>query len=97
MFIVRVVFWLTVVALLMPREPDVGLGAPGAGHGLSLASISESVSLPAATHALPNCKQYQSACETGLAVVDDLQTAALIGLARVKTEIERQKRVRGHL
>ena len=94
MFMVRVVFWLTVVALLMPREPDVGLGVPGAGTGLSLGSISAPVS---AARAAPYCKDYQAACETGLQIADNLQAAALIGLARVKLEIERQKRQRGHM
>lgn len=95
MFMLRVIFWLTAVTLLMPREPDVGLGAPGAGTELSLASISENASV--ATRALPDCKQYQSACEAGLELADQLQSAALLGLARVKAEIERQKRSRGHL
>jgi len=93
MFLVRVVFWLTVVALLMPREPDVGLGVPGAEPGLSgLLPVSA-----AASDAMPDCQDYQAACEAGLAVVDNLQTAARNGLARIKTELERQKRQRGHL
>jgi len=28
MFLLRAAFWLTAVAILMPREPDLGLGAP---------------------------------------------------------------------
>lgn len=94
MFLVRVVFWLTVVALLMPREPDVGLGVPGASAAERLVTVSSSAATP---RAMPNCKDYQQACETGLKVVDDIQTAALSGLARVKIEIERQKRQRGQL
>ncbi len=94
MFMVRAIFWLTVVALLMPREPDVGFGTPGAGasfSGLAPMAATATVMRPAAS-----CKEYQSSCEAGLALVDQLQTAALIGLARVKVEIEHQKRDRGH-
>jgi len=29
MFLLRAAFWLAAVAVLMPREPDLGLGAPG--------------------------------------------------------------------
>jgi len=30
----RAIFWIGVVAVLMPREPDLGLGRPGASHAL---------------------------------------------------------------
>ena len=30
MLIFRALFWVGVVALLMPREPDLGVGRPGA-------------------------------------------------------------------
>ena len=94
MFLVRVVFWLTVVALLMPREPDVGLGVPGADAAERLVPV---LTVSVTPRGMPDCESYQAACETGLKVVDDIQTAVLIGLARVKIEIERQKRQRGHL
>ena len=94
MFMVRAIFWLTVVALLMPREPDVGFGQPGAGA--SFAGLAPMEATATAVQPVTSCKDYQSACETGLALVDQLQTAALIGLARVKVEIEHQKRMRNH-
>jgi len=28
----RAIFWIAVVAIFMPREPDLGLGRPGASH-----------------------------------------------------------------
>jgi hypothetical protein len=99
MFMVRAIFWLTVVALLMPREPDVGLGQPGAGAsfaGQSFSGLAPMAATASAMRPAANCKEYQSSCEAGLALVDQLQTAALIGLARVKVEIEHQKRLRGH-
>lgn len=96
MFMVRVIFWLTVVALLMPREPDVGFGRPDANAGFSSLAPSMAAN-SAAPRSAPNCKDYQAACEAGLELADQLQTAALLGLARVKVEIERQKRMRGHL
>ncbi|MGQ0742312.1 MAG: hypothetical protein ACT4OG_08480 [Alphaproteobacteria bacterium] len=85
MFVLRAIFWLTVVALLMPREPNVGLGAPGA---LARAESADQY--------LPDCKDYQAACDAGLAMVDTFQTAALYGLSRIAAEIERQKSLREH-
>jgi hypothetical protein len=43
---------------------------------------------------LPDCKDYQAACEAGLAMVDMFQAAALNGLGRIEAEIRRQKRMR---
>ena len=34
MMIFRAIFWIGLVSLLMPREPDIGLGRPGAGISL---------------------------------------------------------------
>ena len=34
--IFRAIFWIGLVSLLMPHEPDLGLGRPGAGTALSL-------------------------------------------------------------
>jgi hypothetical protein len=31
----RAIFWIAVVAIFMPREPDLGLGRPGASHALT--------------------------------------------------------------
>jgi hypothetical protein len=33
----RAIFWIAVVAIFMPREPDLGLGRPGAPHALTCA------------------------------------------------------------
>lgn len=32
--ILRAIFWIGVVALLMPHEPDLGLGRPGGASSL---------------------------------------------------------------
>ena len=90
MFMVRAIFWITVVTVLLPREPNLGLGGT---NGVSLWS---GPSLAASTFHPADCGDYKQACGTGLDIVDHLQASALIGLARVKAEIEEQKRVREH-
>ena len=32
----RAIFWIAVVAIFMPREPDLGLGRPDASHSAAL-------------------------------------------------------------
>lgn len=91
MFMVRAIFWITLVAFLLPRAPHLGLGGL---NGVSLWS-----GLPLATSTVRtalDCGEYKQACQTGLDVIDHFQATALIGLARVKAEIEQQKRVREH-
>jgi hypothetical protein len=36
MFLLRAAFWLAAVAVLMPREPNLGLGAPGTPGGCAV-------------------------------------------------------------
>lgn len=86
MFVLRAIFWITVVALLMPQEPDLGFGRPGDAWLSSL--------WPGA-QAEQECTSSQMAC-SGIALLDELQASALVGLARVKAQIEDQKRVREH-
>jgi hypothetical protein len=69
MFIIRAVFWITVVTILLPRDPDL------TSRGQEKASAS-------------------NAEETGLAVVDNFQGAALQSLERVKAELAAEKQRR---
>ena len=87
MFVLRAIFWITVVALLMPREPDLGFGRPD-----GMPSWLSALGAPASAN---GCADSQTAC-TGIALLDGLQATALVGLARVKAEIAEQKRVREH-
>ncbi len=91
MFMVKAIFWIAVVALLMPRGPDLGLGAGGMhlwpGQPPMLSSI---------YHPVQICEPSETTCKAGLDLLDHFQAVALIGLARVKAEIEEQKRAREH-
>ena len=91
--IFRAVFWIGLVSLLMPREPDLGLGRPGAGtSNLTPATIrSAADGLSWTDH---DCS---SGCAGGLGLLSvfHLNSAKLTaGLADVKAQIEQDQRDR---
>jgi hypothetical protein len=91
--IFRAVFWIAVVAILMPREPDLGLGRPG----MSSAALPGSI-LSAITHLVEpgsaNCKDREMQCIAASGAANELQHQAFRSLADVKAEIEEAKRER---
>jgi hypothetical protein len=90
--IFRAVFWIGLVALLAPHEPDLGLGRPGAG-------TSHPSTLPSAVARLSRLGQDCGiGCAGGLGLEDvlhwrDNPTLAK-GLAKVKAEIAADQRAR---
>ena len=90
--IFRAIFWIGLVSLLMPREPDLGLGRPGAGTSLPSAVTSWAaigLSRPGKV-----CEDHTAACAGGLALFDSFQSNALRGLAAVKAEIDADRKAR---
>ena len=91
--IFRAVFWIGLVSLLMPREPDLGLGRPGAG-----ASNLTPATIRSATDGLSwTDHDCSSGCAGGLGLpsVFHLNSAKLTaGLADVKAQIEQDQRDR---
>lgn len=91
--IFRALFWIGVVALLMPHRPDPGLGRPGAGTALPSAVTSwaaSGLSRPGKV-----CEDHAAACAGGLAFFDSFQSRTLQGLAAVKAQIEADRKARG--
>jgi hypothetical protein len=89
--IFRAVFWIGLVSLLMPHEPDLGLGRPGAGT-----SSSAPASIRSAANGLSRTDQDCSpGCAGGLLSVFHLNSSGLIaGLADVKAQIAQDRRDR---
>lgn len=91
--IFRAIFWIGVVALLMPREPDLGFGRPGAGASLPSALTSwtaTGLSRPGNV-----CADQAGACAGASTFLDSIQNDALRGLAEVKAEIDADRKARG--
>jgi len=83
----RALFWIGVVAVLMPREPDLGLGRPGSSHTF-VPDLGRDADL--------NCRDYGKTCATALSFVDQFQTVAVKSLAQVKADLEEDERTAHH-
>ena len=94
MIIFRALFWIAIVAALMPREPDLGLGQPSA---LASAVLSPQVAQWAGSAvAAPQkiCTDHAQGCAAALGIVDAFQDVAVRSLTQVKAEIEESQRQR---
>jgi hypothetical protein len=95
--ILRAIFWIAVVAVLMPREPDLGLGRPGVNASSPSAVLAKLTSLiePAqAAEAATACKSDPIACVAANTISVKVPDFAAGGLAGVKAQIEEAKRER---
>ena len=85
--IFRAVFWIGLVSLLTPHEPDLGLGRPGAGTSqLSPTMIQSAANV--LSRSGPDCG---SACAGGLGILSvfhlNSDSRVAQGLADVKAQI----------
>ena len=80
--ILRAAFWIAVVAVLIPREPDGGLGRP------NVPSIvpPKTAEWIAQTFKVPPCSE-PTQCLGGLSLVSDLRGALIVRLDRARAEI----------
>jgi hypothetical protein len=77
--ILRALFWISVVAIFMPHEPDLGLGRP-----------TRAADLDGGEGGTLHCREG-GACATALDYLDRFQAIAVRNLAEVKADIEREK------
>jgi hypothetical protein len=62
--IFRAIFWIGLVSLLTPHEPDLGLGRPGAG--ISLPATLKSWAVTGLSRPGNSCDGAEGACAGGL-------------------------------
>lgn len=91
--IFRAIFWIGLVALLMPREPDLGFGRPGAGA--SLPSTLTSWTASGLSRPGKVCADHTETCAGASTLLDSFQSDALRELAEVKAEIDADRKARG--
>lgn len=103
MFLLKTAFWLTLVAIAVPRIADSGSLDQATEDGISssitaalpkaaalaLGSLPVSLELPAGL--TPRDCGHKAACVTGAALIDQLETVASAGLARARIEIRAQR------
>lgn len=91
--IFRAAFWIGLVSLLTPHEPDLGLGRPGAGTPLSPSTV-----LSAASGISRTDRDCGSACAGGLGLLSivnlNTNSSVAAGLADVKEQIAADRRAR---
>ena len=90
--IFRAIFWIGLVSLLMPREPDLGSGHPGAGTSLPSSIAARTAS--GLSRPDKACVEPQGSCAGGLTLLESFQDQAWRGLALVKAEIEADRKAR---
>jgi hypothetical protein len=92
--IFRAIFWIGLVSLLMPHEPDLGLGRPGAGTS----QLSPAMIQSAASGLSRTGQDCGSACAGGLGLLKvfhlSTDSSLTAGLANVKAQIEADQRAR---
>ena len=89
--IFRAIFWIGLVAVMMPHEPDLGFGRPAAADS---AAVDTGITEWARTTLQPNLKDPQNlcryntgACSAGASLIDNFRSAAMRSLADVKADI----------
>ena len=88
--IFRAIFWIGLVSLLTPHEPDLGLGRPGAGISLPAALKSWSVT----GLSRPDCDD--ETCAGGLGGLSQWRASAGQSLADIRAEIDASVKARQH-
>ena len=104
--LLRALFWIGAVAVMMPHEPDLGLGRPNmaanllAANGASIGETGKSETgageIAAPQDSSLHCSGYARACAAGLSLLDNFQAVAVRSLEQVKAEIENDQRHARH-
>ena len=81
----RAVFWIGLVSLLVPHEPDLGFGRPGAAAAAAPTGIG---SLIQSTTVQNACANHAATCAGGLSILDGFQSIAVRSLDEVRADIE---------
>ena len=81
--IFRAIFWIGLVALLMPHEPDLGFGRPG-----TRANVPSRNATIQAANVQNVCAHHAAACAGSLSFLDSFQAMAIRNLDRVRADIE---------
>ena len=81
--ILRAAFWITVVAVFIPREPDIGYGRPDVPSVVP----PKAVEMVAQVLKVPPCAEHAQ-CIAGLSLASDFRQAVRDRLERAKAELK---------
>ena len=87
--ILRAIFWIGLVSFLMPHEPDLGFGRPGAAATSAMPTPSSLTQLiQASGDVQASCTEHKDACAGTLSILDGFQQFAVRSLGQVRADIE---------
>ena len=88
--ILRAIFFIGLVSLLIPHEPDLGFGRPGAGSQVAVMvpGASSIGALIQSTNVQDACKAHAEACAGGLSILDNFQSVAIRSMDEVRADLE---------
>src|ERR1700748_1389049 len=90
--LLRAIFWVGLVALMVPHEPDLGFGRPGpAAAAMASAPPSTIAALIQTPSVQDACADHAIACAGGLSILDRFQSMAVRSLDEVRADIEAHK------
>ena len=78
--IFRAIFWIGLVSLLMPHEPDLGYGRPGASAD-GITGLIRTGSVQSA------CLDHAAACAGSLSILEGFHTVAIRSLDEVRADL----------
>jgi hypothetical protein len=81
--ILRAAFWITVVAVFIPHEPNLGYGPPDAPS----AAPPKAVAVLAQLLKVPPCNE-QAQCTAGLSLASDFRQAVRERIERARAELK---------
>jgi hypothetical protein len=89
----RAIFWIGLVSLLMPHEPDLGFGRPGTQTAGIAAPSGIGALIQTATGmqgagAEGACAAHAKACAGGLSILDGFQSVAVRSMDEVRADLE---------
>ena len=86
--ILRAIFFIGLVTLLIPHEPDLGFGRPGGGSQVAAMVPAGISSLIQSTNVQDACKAHAEACAGGLSILDNFQSVAIRSMDEVRADLE---------
>lgn len=90
--LMRAIFWIGLVSLMIPHEPDLGFGRPGAVPAATASAAPSTLQKLIETPSVQDaCASHAVACAGGLSILDTFQSMAVRSLDEVKADIEAHK------
>jgi len=88
--IFRALFWIGLVAVMMPHEPDLGFGRPASADVAATAGsgIADWARTKLQTNGPRNlCRDNTDACSAGVSMIETFRAATMRSLADVKADL----------